>query len=182
MRGRLDMDGVIANCTGAIAKRFGIEHPKDLIMENPRKTYEEDFGYDKVMKIFEEESFWVDMPKYSWSDKIISFFEEKFGDDWIFLTKGFDHSASFSGKFKWIKKHYPQHLDKLWVCRGEKYHACGGEGDFLLDDTDYNLYPWVKAGGIAYKWTEMTEITNDRIVNERIEGMDKLLSAGFTTQ
>ena len=177
------MDGVVANCTGAIANHLGIKYPKGMVMHNPREIYEKDFGYDKVFEIFTKEKFWIDIPKYSWSDKIVSFFEEKFGDDWIFLTKGFEHPNCWSGKYKWMEKNYPQHIDKLWVCGGRrKDQACGGEGDFLADDSDHNIDPWIGAGGIAYKWIEMTETTDDKIVNERLKNMDKLLSPGLVAR
>ena len=176
MNGRLDMDGVIANCALSVSRNIGAQYPYDLIKDGFGYTYEDDFGYDRVREAFSTEEFWAEMPKFSWADRIVDLFERQFGDDWIFLTKGFLHPSSLSGKYKWIEKHYPQHLEKLHICLGRtKYTACDGPDSFLLDDARYNIDPWIAKGGLAYHWIEMTEVTDNIKIDARIKELEKFL-------
>jgi len=167
------MDGVITNCMKGIANYFNQPYELDIVEEGVGYKYERVLSRDIIDKALHDRDFWINLEKFSWADRIIEIFENRFGDNWIFLTKGADSHNSYCGKYEWIMKHYPQHIDKLWVCRGNKQHACAGPEDFLLDDTRHNIDMWRSRNGTAYHWIEMTEVTETVVINKRLKELEK---------
>lgn len=181
-RGRLDLDGVIANFSGMVCDVTGLDYPREKDQVCFYKYFGEKIDSNDFDDILSEKEFWSEMKPFSWAQDIINIFEKNFGDNWTFLTKGFVRSRdgkilgqdSFSGKVEWVNKHFPEHIDKLVVVSRDKHNLCS-EDDFLLDDHYGNIFDWTIAGGYAHWWGEIPEGTRKQKVNRKLKELDEFI-------
>jgi hypothetical protein len=136
----LDMDGVCTNFVGDFLSKFF-----------PNRRYEEvtKYGIHDVLGIPEYEMwskidregeiFWSHMSKYTWTDCLISYFE-----DFVFLSSPGMLPEAASGKMKWIHRFYGNHFDK-WIFTRHK-ELVGKPGDILVDDSEANCQRWEESG------------------------------------
>lgn len=171
----VDMDGVLADLRAAVkygrnGKSSGIfwQKPEALAMhlKNPNDK-------DEIMKFFLGGNKDVNgddipaLPKIRGCDQVWTAAAElakRNGGKLFVLTalpdqpkkKEFgkiDRDAVKDGKIKWCKQNLsPSPDDVLVVDHGKKVEAAGGqlsETDVLVDDSEFNITAWVKAGGTA---------------------------------
>ena len=141
------MDGVLVNFNESYLKYMNIETPwqdipglvSDYMHSNDTETFW------KNLRSFKED-FWVNMLPYSFTPELIKLGEAV---GFRFLSSpGKGNPAAYSGKAKWIEKHYPQHLDKLILAQSsDKHLLVKSDKDILLDDTTHNITKWIDAGG-----------------------------------
>jgi 5'(3')-deoxyribonucleotidase len=159
MRLFLDIDGLIANLIKSTCKRLDIKYPKNQILEYgwilPRLE-ESGRNISHAYKIWSKEEIWENCELYPWSKKIVSLVY-KYDKKFRFLTKPTMSPECYSGKAKWIKKHFGRHLNKLIICNGSKAILCRGLGDLLIDDCPKNIKEWQDAGGSTFYWKEVTD-------------------------
>lgn len=152
----VDIDGVLANFSKAAAAKLGIEYPKqyefllwdELFSRLPRgKFYNEIVGHD----------FWENIEPFPYADEIVKVVNHQSHGNWEFLTKPMQDAGCYSGKFSWVKKHFPKHLQKLNIVNGSKAKCCCSNTDILIDDSPNNITEWRNAGGIGLRWVEHTD-------------------------
>jgi hypothetical protein len=148
----IDLDGVLAAFTEHAAKRHDITLPPGPI--------EEDFLYKKLnhnKRAFWKKchglDFWTSMPTFPWAHDLVNLVNNS-GLPWIFLTKVPLDDEGFTGKAKWVTKHFPKYTDRLWPVRGDK-HFVAMPGFLLIDDKWKNIDPWNKASGVGFYWQEI---------------------------
>lgn len=151
----LDLDGVIANWAKAIFKADNKECPKEII-DLDCYWAEEFISQERIAEIMASEDFWANIELYPWGKKLVKIIDSAPIKDWYFLTKSPDHQAGKNGKTKWVKKHFPEHLDKLIIVTGNK-ERYADENSLLIDDYDVNLEAWRGKGGIIFQWRELSE-------------------------
>lgn len=173
----VDFDSVIADWIFTVSWVTDISYPKadvfptDWIWE----AYPE--RHSDFIKIMREESFWENIFPYPWSQKLIDVIDKSTFGNWAFCTKATKDKNSFSGKYAWLKKHFPQHEDKIWICRGNKWRLCSGSKDILVDDReDENIIPWRKAGGIGYVWPGFNRYINIEQVEKEMLNLKKVIA------
>lgn len=149
----LDMDGVIANWTKGVAVATGAYYPQGRIL----KPYELDNQLQRyqIEKAMSSQDFWENLEKFQWADTLVEIVNS-ICPTWRFLTKANVGANSYGGKAVWIDKYYPQHRDRLVICRGAKTFACK-PGDILIDDHPSNIQAWNLAGGRGFTWWERAD-------------------------
>ena len=146
-----DIDGVLSGFVTQAAANHGIPTPKDYFPENfldkvipdPAIFWSKAYGHD----------FWANLPLHPWANDLVNTLEES-GVPWVFLTKASKDVGFYSGRYEWINKHFPQHVDKLWIVRGNK-HLLARSNRLLIDDLSRNTIPWAESGGLAFQWREL---------------------------
>jgi 5'(3')-deoxyribonucleotidase len=148
----LDLDGVIANWTKGMCQAAGVPYYKEIqlkpyILDSVLQHTTIDVAHFPL-------EFWINLELYPWSRQLIDLLT-KSDPNWRFLTRGAKAHNSFTGKSLWVEKHFPEHIDRLVVCRGSKAFACKHH-DILIDDHPQNIKEWWRAGGYGFLWPEMT--------------------------
>lgn len=167
----LDIDGVLANFSKSACKACGVEYPQSGLFDD---SWLDELVGDKLYARCRGEVFWANLEIYPWAQQIVEAVDSS-GIDWRFITKPMQDPGSYSGKYLWIKKHFPKHAEKLWIINGSKAFACDGPNSLLIDDMRKNLDAWANRGGSVYEWKEVTPDWPTVLINKRIEDIKDLL-------
>lgn len=181
-RGRLDLDGCIVNFSAGLAERYRIPYPKGGKQINFYNIFSEKVGKENINKTLNEKEFWANLKPYSWANDLVDFFNETFGDEWVFVTKGFARvvdgkligSQSFTEKVEWVFKYFPNHIEKLWLNTRDK-GKIAAKNDFLLDDDLRNVNSWLRNGGKAYHWKEITDEAPKDLIEKRLNEFQRYI-------
>jgi len=131
----VDMDGVIADFFQALELKYGVQHWKDI-------------DIDQSILELKGTDFFGTIPKFKTSDKLISYISNLTKGEWIILSSPlrYDNKNSAFWKRHWLDKHNYNPSDAIFTGRKEKY-AKGG--NILIDDKPNNIAKWVDKGGIG---------------------------------
>lgn len=170
----LDSDGVIADWTKSVCKITGAVHPHGKL-----RPYQLDdqLTRDQIEAAHYPMAFWINLELYPWSKKLVNLIDN-ICPDWRILTKGAASPFSYSGKALWVEKHFPQHQNRLVVCRGSKAFSCR-PGDILIDDHPKNIEEWNNAGGKGFHWPELSSVVDPHIVAQQFDDLEHFLVANY---
>lgn len=175
----IDMDGVVADFVGGVAKAH-------------HRPYPYTFGDPTSMGVFDIEKFWHMSPDQFWEPiranpnfwytldetpegrGIVEAAVSAFGqDNCCFLTApDFKDPHGVVGKHYWIEKHYPKFKEDTIFGTAKQFLA--GPGRCLVDDRDKNIKEFKAFGGIGIRvprlWNQEWQESNHTldIVKERI--------------
>lgn len=91
------------------------------------------------------EQFWLDLKPLPWMDKVVALVEELSQGNWIIATVPSCCPSSYSGKAKWLKRHFGTSFDKFAVTAHK--HMFGSPGSVLIDDREETIKKFRLAGG-----------------------------------
>ena len=150
----LDLDGIIAYWEKAAAKTCGIDYKdqeiRDAIKNGKRlETYVG--GDEKMWPMIDKdgEKWWVDLEKLPWSDDLIDLLKKE-SKELSFLSSPSKNPICYSGKAKWIIKHYPDMSKDVFL--GCKKERVANPNVLLIDDTEKKVKQFRKYGGHAFLW------------------------------
>lgn len=146
----LDMDGVLADFLGSVARLHGRQLPYD------RPESRGVWNTEKLWGITAEEfwapcdgpTFWDDLEKTEEADKLVSAVCQQFGEDNVaFLTAPSQSPHCVPGKRRWIERYYPRLKKNIIYGSAKKFLAAPNR--LLIDDRDENVDNYISAGGPA---------------------------------
>ena len=154
LRIMLDMDGVLAYWEKSAAEICNIDYEDPEIREALKngKRFEEFVGGDeKMWPIIDKggEKWWEDMEKLPWADDLIELLSKE-TKDLSFLSSPSNNPICYSGKAKWILKHYPDMAKDVFL--GAKKHRVANPNILLVDDSEKKVKKFRKYGGHAFLW------------------------------
>lgn len=158
----IDMDGVLTNWIDGVCKYANIDNPYDN-PENygiPRMNNTKNCSINnrQIYKIMDDYDFWYNLKLLKHSKCIINTAFKVFGKDNVsILSKPSLSSNSLTGKFDWLKKHFPEMLNKFIFGMDKSF--CARKHNILLDDLPENTEAFTNAGGISFL---MPAINNER--------------------
>lgn len=178
----IDMDEVLTDFVGAYCKYvYGITR-QDLEKYWEPGTYGMQLALSKYTgkEITEEDfykainnqvDFWENMPWTNWGKQIIEVVESykrlyKGEIDWHIVTSPVHCTSSYVGKTLWLKREFGKEFNNFAITPHKELFA--KKGVYLIDDREYNVNKFVKAGGKSYlfpAYHNLHKITyNDLIV------------------
>lgn len=152
--GFVDLDGVVANFTKAACKVLEIEYPEHCSISYEWLYKEANRPKKEFWKKIRGEEFWTSLEPFPWANEIVNTVEQHC-ETFRFLSKPTFDPGCYSGKYKWVEKHFPKHIDKLILINGDKGAVCSGKKSFLIDDRVENIYSWEKNNGETFFWPEV---------------------------
>ena len=145
----LDMDGVLCDLQPEIGKLFGFREA-DVERLWRRGQYMIHAGLDldeaevwRRMAAAGEE-FWSEMPETPWARKLYD--GARALGDVYFATAPTQEPHSASGKLKWLQQFVGDKGMRNFMMGAPK-HLCAKPNVALVDDSDENIYAFMKAGG-----------------------------------
>ena len=155
----LDMDGVIADFFGGVAKKYGVDHWKsiqhrDIAFADLRNT-----DFFNTLDTFKED----DDKRTDRSFKIVNFIKKlvttKKDLDWGINSSPLqgDHYNSAFWKRLWLDKHdfIPPRLENLVFTTNKHkyaYNEITRKPNILIDDKPANISKWIKNGGFGIRF------------------------------
>lgn len=163
-----DMDGVLTDFSGACCKFFDI-NPDDptirQIMKDdlPLEDHFAEGGRDEFLDMINNKggyNFWMEMPMYAWAKELYSTVEETVGKyNVYFLTSHAHFPSAIQAKADYVLKHF--NSDRIVVTKYKSLLAKSGA--ILIDDMDYNIKPFIAAGGDGFKWPNPWKIKDKEV-------------------
>lgn len=144
----VDMDGVLVDFNGGVAKEFGIDLSHNY---NWHFNYKEMFGLtrDEFWKSLSND-FWANLEPLPWIHEMLAMLE---GYRPCLLSAPALDTAS--GKQRWIKKHLPEYWRMGRYLLGPAKHYCACPGAVLIDDKEDNVLEFRDRGGQAILFPAM---------------------------
>lgn len=143
----LDMDGVLVDFVGACERLFGFDRWKVVI---PGEFYihkwlkcDRDWLWKEVQDA--GHNMWAHAEPCPWMGELLLFLHRTF-EQVVVVTHSQDWPGCYSGKWEWLKKHYPGSGQPVFI--KEKWRLAA-PGCVLVDDFDGNVGDWVAHGGHA---------------------------------
>ena len=170
LRIAFDLDGVISYWEKSAAKTCGVDYEDEKIRQQIKdgKRMEAFVGGDsKMWKMIdaEGEEWWENMEKLPWADDLVNLLKKE-SKDFIFLSSPSNSPLCYSGKIKWVTKHYPDLSKNLML--GCKKHMFAGSNTLLVDDTDKKIKQFREYGGHAFKWPCPLSIVDEDVKIEDV--------------
>ena len=141
----VDMDGVLVDLFGHLAKDMNVGHYKDIEREQ----------WNQYFKNADAYALFKDLPPFENANDILRMVVSLFGGYHILSSPlSWDKPNSVRGKNEWLDKHIEVKEDKR-VFEHEKYiyaKQADGTPNVLIDDFRSNITKWVAAGGIGIKF------------------------------
>ena len=138
-----DLDGVFADFFGEFAKKCGVSSYKE---------YGQDFKVflDYCEKHIHGTDFFLHLPKFEQTDKILEATSKNFGEFFILSSPlAGDEENTARLKKEWCSKNLHIKPSEVIISKTKTDYA---EGNILIDDFGPNLEKWVAAGGIGIKY------------------------------
>lgn len=149
----IDMDGVLADFITGVATladmpehgTFGDEPPTGYKLE---ETFRPGV-WDEIDNAGEE--WWEKLSPYSWFECWRNDIRDN--SEVVLLTAPSLSPHAWSGKVRWIQRHFGRHFRNLVLCPAKhKRLLCHGPTDVLIDDSNVNISQWCSAGGLGVLW------------------------------
>lgn len=144
----LDMDGPLASWTRGVFKLFGINDKTEIDVKSWNGVGSMvDGGLEAVWEAIRKagEKFWRELPIQPWARKLFSRLNQM-NSDIIVLTSPDWTPASYSGKVKWIRKHFPE-LGSDQLILAQDKHLLSSARCMLIDDKPENIINFEAVGG-----------------------------------
>lgn len=114
-----------------------------------------------------EKNFWLEMPKYPWTDELISLLAG-YGEIYI-TTKPMHHPECLAQKKMWLDRHFPE---LKFIMTGHK-HLLAQNHHILIDDHQETVENFIKHGGQAVlfpqPWNSNHAIVEYSVWSNRME-------------
>lgn len=178
----VDMDGVLADFVGGVAKLFRAD-PYEL-----RRTWPAgDYDICRVLGIRKQDfweritlagsRFWENLEIESGAEKIVSLTTGIVGKRRVFIvTQPSLDSSSVLGKKRWMERHIGWNYNNYIFCSRKELLA--RPGTLLIDDNDLNCYKFRQAGGQACIWAQPWNSKHQFIDSRWQELQDRLMGRG----
>lgn len=176
MRIFLDLDGVLANFTKAACAQLGEPYPSNYVFEDYSWLFDK-YGDAKCYSKLRGHLYWETLELYPWAHELVEIVKESNPDEWMFLTKPMADPFCFSGKYSFVKKHFPKYANKLTIISGRKDSFVRDERDILIDDYTKNINLWEQAGGSTFFWKEISDDFDKTLVDERLKSLKEKLQS-----
>lgn len=146
----LDMDGVQADLFHKVAELENVNHWDDIDDQDEAITRLSLTGADSVYKLFR------DLNPLPGGQKIIQYLHKnKIPFTVLSAPLRNEPEASKQGKREWLDKYNPgTSQNAIFTKRKYQYAVTHGKPNVLVDDFNYYLQSWSKAGGIAVKHSD----------------------------
>lgn len=168
----LDIDGVLANFTKAACQAHGIHYPSAYAFDNGWLDVQTENG---LWRHCRGHDFWATLEKFPWADQLVKLVDSKVSD-WRFLSKPSFDEGCYSGKYAWVRDNIDGNaIKRLCLVNGSKAFHCSGPDHLLIDDNTKNCQEWIKAGGQAYLWIEVSPDYPDVLIKNRFKQLEELL-------
>jgi len=151
----LDLDGVIVDLFERLEEVFNLQ--KGSLARKPYPCLPDSIDISEKIGMtqidfwskFNNIKFWENLPKFPWADDLViaCFSNNSIKDCYILTAPSKIAYASASGKFGWLKKHYPYFSDNGKVIITNKKHMIAGKDRILVDDTIEKIEKFVEYGG-----------------------------------
>lgn len=144
----LDWDGVIVDYHTGIAKALNAKlHPWPLPgVYDVFKVLK--IKPKKVIDCMENIDFWTGLKPYPYANDFVKYFEDIFGKANVaFITRPYQHSLCYAGKYEWLNKYFPNHKSRFMI--GEPKEFLAHSRSILIDDHEDNCEKFKKARGNA---------------------------------
>ena len=146
----LDMDGVQADLFHRVAELEQVGHWDDIEDQDAAITRLSLKGPQSVYELFR------DLKPLSGGQKIIRWLHQN-NIPFTVLSAPLrnEQEASKKGKREWLDQYNPgTSSDAIFTKRKYQYAMADGRPNVLVDDFNYYLHSWAKAGGIAVKHSD----------------------------
>ena len=174
MRILLDLDDVLADCTGDAMRHMGLhDWERDDHAGYPRRDIEGLYQYITGID-FTPAQFWSHFNRKWWANLIptpwcydlIELCNE-FADrnDIAILTSPTKCGDCLAGKMDWIETHMPPWLHRQYLMSPRK-SFCAGPKNVLIDDCTENVDAFRSAGGSAIEFPQHWNSQSEHIDNE----------------
>lgn len=141
----LDLDGVLADCVGAMA----VVHDKDPSLVTK-------WGIEECWNISSEElwspldyNFWSNLPLTREAHQVVGYCSRAVGAENIcILTSPSRNDGCMDGKRDWVKNNFPYFSKRLLI--GSCKYFCASPQSLLIDDSEKNVDLFIEHGGQAF--------------------------------
>ncbi|MFW6009239.1 MAG: 5' nucleotidase, NT5C type, partial [archaeon] len=171
----LDLDGVITNWVKSVADLLDIDIKDNDIRKKIKEGYKidqlEGISTEKMWKKINEQkdSFWKNLELTPWSKKLVNKLKET-NHNLSFLTAPGSSASSFSGKKKFIDKHFPG--TSLIITQDK--HFCAHYNAILIDDSPNKIDKFNAWGGNTFLWPDILTFEDEE--NDVDEVIDDLMT------
>jgi hypothetical protein len=171
----LDMDGCISNWLQGACDLCDIDLNDEKIRAEIKERECFLGGYvdeKKLWKKIEDKGaeFWENLEIFPWAKILYTSLQELSDSFSILSSPGkFSKIAAQAcyGKVLWLEKHFNNSEDYLF---GYNKHLCSNSRSILIDDSNYKIDAFKKAGGNTFLWPDsLSLIDNDIDVDETIK-------------
>lgn len=148
----LDMDGVLSDFNGGVAKVHNRPDPYLNPTNHGIYDTEKIWGMSSTQfyKPTNSVEFWAGLGKMPEADNIVALVTQRFGEGNIAILSAPSPFIGCAGaKRMWVRKHYPQLEKRLILATAGTKHFIAAPSKVLIDDRDSNVAEWVVAGGIG---------------------------------
>jgi len=151
----LDLDGVVVDWLGGSLKVCGLSADDSTIRQHLREGNSIDDVLPGGRKQLTEAvnaggpAFWTNLEFLPWGRRIVALAQQfKDTHDFAFLTSPGKFPLAAQGKVAWLLANYPD--ESIIICRDK--HLCASANAVLIDDSDYQIKPFVCNSGNGYLW------------------------------
>lgn len=141
----VDMDGVLVNLYGFLAKQLNVSHHKEIT----REKWDDFFMNADAYTLFR------DLPAFDTANQLLQMVVDMYGSYRILSSPlSWDKPNSIHGKREWLDKNITV-LERERVFEHNKYlYALQEDGtpNILIDDWAPNIHKWNEVGGIGIKF------------------------------
>ena len=150
----LDLDGVMVNWLDGMRKAANLPgsifdgYRKDHRTLTPHNISPIFGGTEKLDALMEARppEFWINLEMFPWAKPLFDKMKEHF--EVVFLTSPGGCAVACQGKWTWKKTHF---AGTSMILTRDKFY-CAGPGKVLIDDDQFQLTRFDKAGGLAIEW------------------------------
>lgn len=190
MKLALDLDGILVDfCNGCfeaydqpkipLDEWPAVDNPEGLVQTFVQQVLKVDS--DDLFTVIDHQGFWANLDWMPDGQEILAYVEKKFGKENILLATSpptwhpKSCPSALAGKFRWIEKHMPDYIDR--VLFGSPKHWLANDRTVLVDDFDFNIKKFEKAGGygalMPRPWNSLRHIRDNPIdaLKDRIESI-----------
>ena len=170
----VDMDGVLADMFGTVAKHHGVKHWRDARRVRNRQN-------SKIDKLAKQPGFFKNLKSLPNAGKLISGVL-KIAQDYNILSSPMLSAVEQSSREKaeWLQRHLRKHPPRAVLFDHEKFKfakQADGTPNILIDDYDTNIQLWEANGGIGILYKDEN---CDRALKELYQAMHGKFKRTYT--
>ena len=143
-----DMDGVLADFTGAISKQFYDGKPWDELKKQHKEKWQDTFR----PQIMLDTKFWQDLP-YAPGAQHLWDYIKGYNPFILSAYATWDEESCKKGKRLWLAKYVRVPESRVILCERQDKVKYASPTSILIDDYDKNVREWNAHGGIGIQHT-----------------------------